>query len=80
MVLTDKKYIIQSIIFNNVKKDYIINFCKEHNFKHNKMDFKDNNIIRVRQYNPDYIEKNGFNIYRIHKINNNISFVIAYKS
>ena len=78
-IKTEKEYIIQSIIFKDYDIDDVVNFCIHHDYKFKKIDYKKNNTIRARQYNPQYLKTKGYTEYKTHKINNNISFVIAYK-
>jgi hypothetical protein len=78
--INDKKnYIVQSIVFKNMSIDECIKFCIEHKYKYNKVDYKKNGVIRIRQYTPSYLKTKGYNEYTTHKINNNISLIIVYK-
>jgi hypothetical protein len=75
----EKNYIVQSIVFKNMSVDECIKFCIEHKYKYNKVDYKKNGVIRIRQYTPSYLKTKGYNEYTTHKINNNISLIIVYK-
>ena len=77
-----KDYIVQSIIFENMNEKDCLNFCIEHKYKFNKVDIKENKIIIIRQYTPNYLKKKGYSKYiKSHTYGNNekISLIIAYK-
>jgi hypothetical protein len=75
----NKNYIVQSIVFKDMNIDECLKWIEKYNYKFNKVDYKKNNVIRFRQYTPNYVKKKGYNDYITHKINNNISLVIVYK-
>jgi hypothetical protein len=78
--INDKQnYIVQSIIFKNMSIDECIKFCQENNFKFNKVIYKKNNSIVIRQYTPNYVKKKGYINYVTHKVNNNIILNVVYK-
>jgi hypothetical protein len=78
--INDKKnYIVQSIVFKNMSIDECIKFCQENDFNFNKVDYKKNGIIQIRQYTKNYLKKKDFIVYKTHKVNNNISLIVVYK-
>lgn len=77
----NKNYIVQSVLFKKDKFsiDEAIDWLKNNDFNIKKIDVKEN-WLRARQMNPNYIEKNDYNIYRMKKIDKgNIMILIAYK-
>jgi len=79
--IADKDYIVQSITFDkdkwttpNAKK-----WLKEHQYKSPAVDKKEN-VLRFRQIEPDYAEKEGFTEYRTKDLEDTgISLILAYK-
>jgi hypothetical protein len=76
-----KDYKLQSILFNKKKynrKD-AIKWLVDHHFKYIKTD-ETKNYYRMRQLEPSRLKMMGYNIYRNHRLNDDIIFVLAYNN
>jgi hypothetical protein len=77
----DKDYIVQSVIFAKDKwtTPKAKKWLKEHQYKSPAVDKKEN-VLRFRQIEPDYAEKQGFTEYRTKDLEDSgISLILAYK-
>ena len=71
--------IVQSIIFKKpINKRECVKWLNEHNYKSNDVDSKENHF-RFRQVDPEPLEREGYH-FITKKIDDNISFIIAYKN
>jgi hypothetical protein len=73
-------YKVQSVLFNRNKitAEKAIKWLIDNGFNVKKIDGT-KNLWRFRQVSPASLRKEGYNNYRNHKINDDITFVIAYK-
>ena len=79
--IADKDYIVQSITFDKDKwtTPKAKKWLKEHQYKTPAVDKKEN-VLRFRQIEPDYAEKEGFTEYRTKDLEDSgISLILAYK-
>lgn len=79
--ISDKDYVVQSITFDKDKwtTPKAKKWLKEKEYKVPSVDKKEN-VLRFRQIEPDYAEKQGFTEYRTKDLDNSgISLIIAYK-
>ena len=74
-------YKVQSVLFNNkkVKIPEAIEWLENNNYVVKKVDAT-KSLYRFRQINPSTLKKEGYNTFRNHKLNDNITLILAYKS
>jgi len=75
-------YKIQSVLIDKNKNTFqeAFEFLYNNNFKFEKLDITDE-YIRARQYEPSYLKRKGYTMFRTVPIdeNKNIKFIIVYK-
>jgi len=79
--ISDKDYVVQSITFDKDKwtTPKAKKWLKEKEYKVPSVDKKEN-VLRFRQIEPDYAEKQGFTEYRTKELDNSgVSLILAYK-
>jgi len=73
-------YKVQSVLFDKKKYNVpsAVKWLENNNYIYKKVDIT-KSLLRFRQIDPNKLKKEGYNIYRNHKLNDDIILVLVYK-
>ena len=78
--MSHNDYRVQSIAFNKdaFTLESAIAWVQSHGYKFNKIDETDTQI-RLRQFAPDYLKRQGFSHYVTKDIGNGVQLILIYR-